>query len=64
MGFLIESLDPKDYSEKLNFIAEDITFRNKVALTNRNYVESNVISSVVTENILNKLIKGYANANN
>ena len=52
MGFMIDSLEPEDFTDVLNQIIEDKSLRAEVAAYNHAYVKKNVSASVVGQRII------------
>jgi glycosyltransferase involved in cell wall biosynthesis len=55
MGFMIDSLDPKEFSDVLNITANDIALRENISNFNHDYIKENVTASIVTKRILSKM---------
>jgi glycosyltransferase involved in cell wall biosynthesis len=55
MGFMIDSLDPKEFSDALNITANDIALRENISNFNHDYIKGNVTASIVTKRILSKM---------
>ena len=51
MGFLIESFEPKDYSEKISYLINNRDILNKISNYNQSYAKKHFLGSKVAENL-------------
>lgn len=56
MGFLIDSLSPCDFAEKLNALAEDNALRHKISCYNHSFVRNNATAKIVFNKIIDRVL--------
>lgn len=57
MGYLLESLDPKDYAEKIEDLINDVDKTNEIAAYNMKYAKKYFLASKVAKNLESILIE-------